>query len=323
MTKTQLTAILGFLMMAASCTKEQRAKDPNDFMVSAEAHSYKAGDTVSFTLAGKPDMILFYSGEPGKRYEHRARLAAAGTEKLVFQTSMQQGVLPGTDSMQLLISTNLKGYDSASIVNATWTDITDRNKKWPSGLTTGYTTSDSINLSDFNQADSINIAFRALGKKTATAQRKWQMQNLTLYNNLPDGTSTPLFSSFANPAWVQCSLKNPAGVWNVGTWNVSNANAVNNSAGVPIRTAYPVTFDPGTATNTEENDDWLIATAIDLKRTKPDAGTIIKNRVNTSMSSYKYIFKTAGTYTVTFEGMNVTDSETKGVVRQVQVTVLP
>lgn len=334
-----INLLIVIMVMATSCSKEKDATVPDDFTVTAVAHGYKAGDTVQFTLTGKPDMILFYSGEPGKIYENRNRTSAVGTTKMVFQTSVQQGpslTLPGGDSLQVLIATNLEGYNAEHILKANWADITARNKKWPTSLNTSFTTSDSIDISDFSWAAQINIAFRVIGKKNpAYPQRKRQVQNLTINNNLPDGTSTLLFSNFANIGWVQASLKNdnnpgtPANnyvgfnAWNVGTWNVSLTDSMRNSNGIPIRSAYPITFDPGTMPDNDDNDDWLLTSSVDLKTTKPDAGTIIKNKVGIALTTYKYIFKTAGTYNITFIAMNVTADETTEIVRQLQVTVLP
>lgn len=340
-----------FLLLAAPvfllCCTRNKASAPT-FGVTAPGSTYKVGDTILFTIAGDPDMIIFYSGLPGAQYSERNRTSMAGVEKLVFQSSMQQGTLPDSDSMLLLISTNLQGYDSASVAAATWTDITSRNTKWPTTLTTAYTKSDSIDISDFNAADSVNIAFRFLGKSSPTsAQRKWEIENLALTNVLADGTVTPLFaapflgpaapagSAFAYTGWVEISMENNTSpgtaangyvgynAWNVGTAGVSTADSVHNSNGIPIVAVYPITFNPGPALNNPDNDDWLITTAVDLKTVKPDAGTPIKNIGNPPLKSYAYIVKMAGTFTMTFVATNSTAVDEQSVVRQLTITVTP
>jgi hypothetical protein len=244
--------------------------------------------------------------------------------KLVFQAAMIQGVLPGKDTLQLLVSTNLKDYDAAGIAAASWTDITNRNSKWPTALSATFKTSDSVDLSEFNQAAQVNVAFRFTGKKIdMTQQRKWQIQNLTLTNRLADGTSTPLFNSFANTGWVECDVKNNKRAWNVGQWNLSASNSVNNSSGVAIRTAYPITFDPGIDSAVDDNEDWLLTSAVDLKTVKPDAGAVIKTSTALRLTSYSYIFKTPGIYNVTFWAVNARARGSAGVARQVQITVTP
>lgn len=323
--------------MFTGCRRNEAAMP--DFNVYTDQLAYQAGDTITFNLSGNAGAIVFFSGEAGKAYDNRDRKSMAGVERLVFQTSMQQGPVPPNpcqDSLQLLISTNLEGYDAAHINKATWTNITSRNSKWPQSLSTSFTTSDSIDLSDFNKADKVNIAFRVLNKKNSVMpQRKWVIQSFSLYNNLPDSTSTPLFTNFANTGWVQASLLNnndPGtaenkytgfNAWDVGTWNVSAADSVRNSNGIPIRNGYPVTFNPGTKINNDDNDDWLITSSIDLKTTKPDVGMVVQNEVALKSTTFKYAFKKPGTYLVTFVATNNNLEDSKSQVKQLTLKITP
>lgn len=318
------------------------------FSVSIDKNTYKVGDTIKFYFEGQPDVLTFYSGEVGSDYAAKDRFTSPGISKLSFQTAMQQGPVPpalSQDAISLMISTDLAGYDAESINKATWTNITSRNTKWPTSLSTTLTSSDAIDISDFNTADKINIAFKVEGKPNASfAQRKWQVSNLTLNNTLPNGIVTPLFSTFANTGWVQASLKNDLNIgtptttgynaWNVGTWNVSATNnptifttvsglkAVN-SNGIVMATAYPITFDPGTTINNDENEDWLITSAIDLKKTKADVGTVIKNPLIKSLRTYSYIYKKPGTYTVAFDAVNTSLENSFHSVNRMTITIAP
>jgi hypothetical protein len=331
-------ALLASLLF--SC-KEKTLVAPDNFSVTTAATTYNVGDNVVFTINdGEADQIIFYSGETGRKYENATRTVLAGTPKLFFQTTMQQGPVPPaatTDSLRLLISTNLAGYDAASIQKATWTDITKRNTKWPTTLATSYTNSDTLNLSDFNTADGINIAFKVENKANATLpQRRWGMQGFSLVNALPDGTTTVLFAapqtapnvatnSFQYVGWTQASVLNNTltgvNAWNVGTWNISTADSIRNSNGITIRTAYPITFDPGTSLNNPDNEDWLITSKVNLKQVLPDFGTTIKNRAGQQLLTYSYKFLKAGTYTVSFVAQNGTIADDKRTVRQLQITV--
>ena len=329
------------LMMFSNCTKTT-VESPDNFDVTTSKAIYKVGDTIKFLLSGNPDQVIFYSGEVGMKHENTERTLGTGTAKLVFQTSLQKGVLTNGDSLRLLVSSNLKGYDSVSIVKATWTDITSRNTKWPAAISTAFTTSDSINLTDFNN-DSINIAFRYKGKKSATVtQQKWLIQGFSLVNILPDGTKTGLFappqiaggtaaSAFANTGWVEASLKNNTlpgfNAWNVGTANTSASKAVKNPNGISIVTAYPITFDPGLTTGNDDNDDWLITSKVNLKQVKADFGVPIKNAVALTLTKFNAVpasyYKIPGTYTATFVAFNLDIAKTQKVVRNVTFTVTP
>ena len=329
------------LMMLSSCTKSS-VESPDSFDVTTSKATYKVGDTIKFILSGSPDQVIFYSGEAGMRYENSERTLGAGIAKLVFQTSLQKGVLTNGDSLRLLVSSNLKGYDSISIVKASWTDITSRNSKWPTAVSTAFTTSDSISLTDFNN-DSINIAFRYKGKKSdLVTQQKWLIQGFSLLNILPDGTKTGLFappqiaggtavSTFANTGWVEASLKNNTlpgfNAWNVGTANISAAKAVKNPNGISIVTAYPITFDPGLTTGNDDNDDWPITTKVNLKQVKPDFGVPIKNAVALTLTKFNAVpttyYKAPGTYTATFVAINLDISKVQKVVKTVTFSVTP
>lgn len=339
----------GIVALLSACENNDEISAP-DFNVTTDKTTFKVGDTVQFNFKGKPNILTFYSGELGTNYAFKDRFTAEGVVKLAFQSAMQQGPVPpavSPDEMSLMISTNLAGYDAESIGKATWTDITARNTKWPTALTTTLTASDAIDISDFNSANKVNIAFKFVGKPNPTfAQRKWQIRDLTLSNTLSDGTVTNLFSTFANTGWAQASLKNDLNpgtaatigvgynAWNVGTWNVSATNnpiiftttsglrAVNTN-GIVIAAAYPITFDPGTLINNDENEDWLITSAIDLKKSKPDAGIVIKNALNKSLAKYQYIYKKAGTYTVTFDAINNGLNNSINSVKQLVITVEP
>ena len=345
--------ILGMIVIStSSCTKYDGNNSPDGFDVTTAKLTYKVGDSVMFNFSGQPDEITFYSGESGKQYLNNNRKSAVGINKLIFQTSMQQGLLTSKDSLLLYISTNLNGYDATSIQNATWTDITSRNTKWPTTLATSFTTSDSINISDFNTADSINIAFRALGKKDPlNPQRKWQIQNLVLTNNQSDGTFYQLFSapfagtanasSFQYTGWVQASIKNNTlpgfNAWNVGTGGISTADSVRNSNGIAIKTAYPIQFDPGTTVNNDDNDDWLITTKTSLKTVRPDAGVTIKNEVNAAFAGLEYVYNKIpgiyvrylykynipGVYNITFVASNLNQNNIQSVVKTIQLTITP
>jgi hypothetical protein len=331
------------ILALVNCSKIMvtQVEMPDDFSVSPTDSVFNVGDTVKFNLTGKPDQIIFYSGEVGMRYANANRtIDTAGYVKLVFQTSLQQGILTNGDSLQLLVSSNLKGYDKVSVKSAAWSDITKRNTKWPTAINTNFITSDSIVLTDFKKADSINIAFRYIGKKSAALQQRWRIQGFSLVHNLPDGTKTGLFaapqiaagtavSAFQYTGWVQVSMANDTttgfNVWNVGTANQSSSNTVRTPNGVTIANAYPLTFDPGPNPSVEPNDDWVITSKVNLKQVKPDFGVPIKNAVAVTMNRFNALstayYRSPGIYTATFVAINQNIDVTKQVVKQVKFRV--
>ncbi len=325
MTRNKITfaAVLMFTsaIFNVGCKKLMDAKSISGFDITADKQSYNIGDTVVFTIKKEADVILFYSGKAGFNYVGASRNYEAGTNILKFQSSLSQASKTNMgDTILLKISTDLRGHDSASIANATWKDMTGF-AKLPSITTTGFVNSGAVDISQFNNADSVYIAFQALGKQNVlTQQRKWQIQNLTLSNTLSDGTFTPLFAApftsasnvttdtlpfFQFVGWYQVNIKNNPSfsyitnnnAWNVGDYGINTVNSplvINNkacnSSGVSIQTAYPITFDPGTTKNNPDNEDWLITSPVNLKLVRHDfPTTVIKNYVNTPSKGTKYI----------------------------------
>lgn len=334
-------SILYILLTAFSFTACQKSEpeDIDNFNITTSKSSYLVGEDVVFKIeGGDADQIIFYAGEENSNYQNLNRVKEAGINKLQFETSMQQGLLTDNDSLKLLISTNLGGYDSASVVRATWVDITSRNTLWPTTLSTNFTRSSLIDVSDFNTADKVNIAFRVLGKKKPTQpQRRWQVRNLELSNELADGSKTFLFSApFVNAStpsasvfrftgWVQVSLKNSltqgTNVWDVGEASVNGRDSLRNKNGILIKTSYPLQFNPGGTLNNDDNDDWVITTAVDLKSTRPASGVIIKNAITKILSQHTYKYTKAGNYQVTFLAINDVDGISNRIIKTINIEV--
>ena len=309
-----------------ACNKLTSVPSISAFNVVADKQSYNIGDTVNFTIYDDADIITFYDGKLGMNINNSNRYIAAGTNILKFQTALTQANVNNMgDTILLKIGTNLKSYDSSGVYNANWTDITNL-ANWPVVTTSGFVSSGKVDVSSFNNADSVYIAFQVLGKqKTTTSQRKWQIQAFTLCNILADSSYTPLFfpklntfynpsvdttPSFLNVGWTEVNIKNNPplsyittnyGAWNVGDYGfnasntpyftlVNNVPKPTNSSGVILATNYPVTFDPSNVKNTPANEDWLISSAVNLKTVRPDFPTaVIKNEANTPVKGFKYI----------------------------------
>lgn len=324
------------LMALTGCSKKNEAQ-PVSFEVTTTkadgtaASSFSSKDLVQFNFAGNPDMITFYSGEVGKRYQYSTRTTATGTPQLQFSSLVANGTQPG--SLSLLVSTNFKGAvtkilngavtrdtaaTNADIAAATWTDITSR-ATLSSGGTTAVS-SGTINLSDLSKGQPVYFAF----KYTAAAgsiQNKWTITNFAINNVLNDGTTYTI----ANLNAPTTAITN-YGVSTYGPgWAVSfDATKNTNNIGwvYTDKTSLVITGSTTAAAATAGVEAWAITGPIDLTRVTPDAGTSIKG-ISARLPSFQYNYATPGSYNAVFVAVNATSDENKTVTRTSTITVNP
>jgi hypothetical protein len=329
--------IAGLLMATMGCNKNVSVPAPVTFDVASSKNNgnattvFSAKDTVLFHFTGDPNIITFYSGEVGKRYNYANRISAPGDPQLQFNSILAAGTQPG--SLSLLVSTNFKGVatntiygvltrdtatTNANIAAATWTDITSR-----ATLSTGAATSvpsGIVDLADQSKGKPVYIAF----KYTATAgsiQNKWTISALTLNNVLADGTTYTI----ANLAAPTTAITNYGNISYGPGWAVSYnpAKDTNNYAWIyTAGTSLVITGAATAALATAPVEAWAIIGPIDLTKVTPDAGLGIKD-ISAALSSYSYIYTAAGNYNAVFVASNNTTSGTNATVTKIALTINP
>jgi hypothetical protein len=303
--------------MLAACKKDLSTGD-KDFEVTAVKPTLTLGDTARFNVSGNPDMITFYSGEPGKRFEYKDRATADGTPTLSFSTIRANGSQP--NSLQLMISTDFKGVakgdtvaTKANITAATWTDITARAK-----LSTGATAavaSGNIDLSDYAAAGKpIFIAFKYNGV-AGSAQSKWTVSAFSVKNVLADGTSyeianmntsTTPYTVYGvttfSPGFAAYTLQNIY-TWSVGTTLVITGATPASNAKAP-------------------SEAWAFVGPINLKKVVPDVGVLIKSPTqNISGVPFTYKYESKGTFNAVFIGGSLDINQTSFVQKPLKITI--
>ena len=301
------------LLVLSSC-KKQISLEPLSFDVQSDSTDYKAGGVSTFSFSGKPDNISFYSGEPGKRYEFKDRVTAEGVPQLMFSTALNAGVQPNT--LSLMVSTDFAGgangkLDSAMIVSATWTDISNR-VTWATGTTA--TSSGLINLSDLAAGGKpLYIAFKYKAA-TGSIQNKWTITGLSLRNTLSDGTSyildsLPTIVSANNygvgvtlPGWAGKTILNNGYSWTL------------NASSMVIAGATSV------ATATNQTEAWAITGPINLKKVTPDAGIVLQNMAE-YVPSFKYTYAKTGNYEAVFVASNANADQANKIEKKIAITI--
>lgn len=294
------------MLAVCSCTKPF-SNASSEFTVSAERLTLNAGDTARFSFTGNPDIITFYSGEPGRRFQYRGRVQAEGQPLVNFSTVRANGTQQNT--LSLMISSDFRGVvkgdtpsTKANIAAATWTDITSRATLAVSG--TAAVPSGNIDLSDFAAAGApVYFAFK-YAAAAGSIQPRWTITNFAIRNVLDDGTSYVIAnmntsnSPYTNygvttysPGFAGYTLQNNFN-WAVSTGNLMITGAT--TAGAATAPA----------------EAWLFIGPVNLRKVTPDIGQVIKSgSQNMADLNFFYRYNTAGNYNATFSGGRVSIEE--------------
>lgn len=281
-------------LLIFSCNKQDISSP--DFDVTINKTTYAIGEPVTFSFTGDADIISFYSGIAGSDYKNRDRFRVDGKPQIQFTSYYQASTQTGT--LLLLVSKDFNGtYDAENVQKATWTDLTSR-----ATLSTGSdnTPSGVIDLSDIQTPDvPVYIAFKYISSK-ASAQPTWTVKNIFIDNKLEDGSLVSIANT-ANLTWGAVSVLNPGKIWTYSTTQIQFI---------------------GSASGTDDNEDWLITKPLQLDRVQRSFGINVKGKPTTKQTSYTFAgYAAAGTYTITFEAINANKWDKKITVKEFTITV--
>ena len=307
------TAIFCLGLTLFSC-ETQDIQAPQ-FDVQVDSTTYKVGQEVTFKLSGNAQNIVFWSGEKGKNYANRNRISEKGALQ-TFSFTSQAGAGTQNDNLAVLVSTDFIGkYDSTSVYNATWKDITNRAVLSPTTTSAAgaSTLSNAINILDIDTMNKpVYFAFRYKSSSNALVPRQWTISTFTVTNTLADGTVNTVVSNFQN-AWFSGINMNDS----TYQWRISPARTSMKFGNFAQNLAPPV--------GAPANEDWAISAPIKLNTVSlVDYGTPVTSISTLSPSSiYKHIFKTAGTYKVVFQAFNASKNTKKEVIKEITIIVTP
>lgn len=304
--------IYNFLIIAgvclSACKKELTTEAPTVNIALTNARSmigdtlvFKLGDTCKFALTGYADNIAFWAGTVGNKYEYRSRANALGKTILSFTSTLQFGTQ--ANSLQVLATNKLPARDSATIVNAAWTNITSRVT-----LASNATAVNSGNadLSDLVTGvnDSLFVAFKFMGV-TGSTQRTWTITNYAVNNVLPDFTfNLGAIAADAN-FWTRFG----------NVWGTATSRWVASTASLKI--------DGGNAT-APSNTSWIVSKALYVGRISPDISTAtVKNITASAATAYTFKYAATGKYKASFTMFNVTPDNNKSALKEFNIKIIP
>jgi len=309
-----IPVILAAMLTTTACKKTLSQGD-TDFTVTVQKTALTLGDTAFFSFTGNPDIITFYSGEVGKRYQYRNRTSANGTPILSFGTKRENGTQ--ANSLAVLISTDFAGAAGAdttttlsNISKASWTDITSRTT-----LSTGAYIVSNIDLTDIAaQSKPIYLAFK-YNAYAGSIQNKWTISNFSITNNLPDTTSY-VIANFNNGGSVYTN-------YGVSTYSPGFvATRILNNYYWVVGTGSLVITGATSAGSATPAEAWTIMGPVDLHKVTPDIGAIVKTVSQASGGlSYFYKYPAAGKYNAVFTGGRISISDSQTVVKTIPITV--
>ena len=295
----KIIAIVILSATLVSCTKRYELAPVDDFSVTLEKNTYKVGEPIQFIFNGEPDNIVFWSGEPGRKYEFRERSVVQGnTIGLNFKSFAQFGPSPVDQStLKLLISTDFNGkYDSTNILAATWEDITGK-----AILSSGQdqTPSGNIDLSEFaarNKNMALAFRYKTAVIKPESAQNRWVIRSFDL-KSVNEQKEETAIATMATAGWSSFSFSGPT-----TKWSVTSAQL--------LTVTNPLALD----------DDWVITKQFNPNKTNPDKGETIKN-ISQNLYEYRRTYTKPGVYKVTFVATNANVKESASAIKEMEITI--
>jgi len=299
----KIVYLIMIVCVLASCQKNA-VTTPN-FNITISNDTFKVGDTVTFNFSGNATYVSFFSGEPNHQYQYSQRTLLNGKTFIQFYSYKKDTSSLQPDTLQLLVSKNLVAYNSKAIDSANWFDITNR-AKLAIGPDTTY--SGMIDVSDLVAPDStFYFAFRRAQPKSTAKTIHWAITNFNMSIHQSDSSWYSIIS-MKNAGWSSLNLVGGS----VFKWTVS-PNSTN-----PIA----LISGPTAGINNQATDDWILTKAFQPINVSRDTGMNVEYLTTYIYPTFRYVYKTSGTYTATFLGINANTYDSKQAVRSVKVTIV-
>src|SRR5690606_30844237 len=214
---------------------------------------------------------------------------------------------------RVMFSTDFNGtYDYASVVAATWTDITNRftlgsPRLW--GSDQGWYSSGDSDLSDLKEeGKDFDIAFKynlPPYEGTTNQTRRWRVRSLNLSSRTSLG-NVQVLGTYSPTNFSLISRDEPR------TTTSQLANSI-------------LLFAPRGACAPESVEEWGVSKAFSADEINLgyEHGVAVKGIGDPSIKEFRHIYSKAGTYKVTFIATNANIHDTKRVVQQFDITIVP
>lgn len=300
---------LGCCLLWTSCKKDiPGTVDKNgSFDAALPVPLISADDTALFTLSGNPDVIAFYSGEPGNNYDNRERTVLTGGRlKVKFDSRVNN---KPADTLEVLLSRDFNGiFDSSNVAAANWKKLTGLfTFPLPSTPLGTFVSSGTPPGTFTDITDSViagqpfYFAFRYDINKNNNIE--WSIAKLGMYNFFTDGTATStVIDSMSNNSGGFAAVKmgETANRWTKTSTLYKFLNSSSSKLGA---------------------SHWYISRALNPNAVSPDRPVVVKNISQSPLSVYKYRYRTPGTYKAVFVAAYSRLNYERAFVKEFTVTV--
>lgn len=302
--------------MIVSCSKKLEVDAPDRLNISVNNQRsqigdtlyFNTGDTVKFLINGNVDNIVFYSGEAGRQYSFAQRTTVSGVIPQLSFTSVTNTSLQ-FNTLKVLATKRVDVRDSASIVNANWTDITSRVQL---AINATAVNSGIVDLSDIasDTHDSLFIAFKYTGV-AGTLQRNWIISNIAVNNVLPEGHSVSLLTTASA----------------VNYWTVLGNNGALSARWTPSTTQLQIT---GGAASAPNNISWIVSQPLLVGVVNPDKPVVVKHASSAlpaytvsgiTYFGYNQVYTRTGLYKASFVYFNKSIDDQATAVKEYYIRV--
>ncbi len=308
--KRYINILLLSVIVFASCdTSIPVTSGIDNFEVTTDSTSYKAGEEVYFNIKGSPDMITFYSGEVLHEYSYRdGRKIQLNDAILSFSTSKPATASAQVNQFKVVVSTDFNGDYThfSNVESATWIDITNR---FTLATSVTFIPSGSVDISDLiEEGRPLYVGFKYIAYPMEQGKvGTWHVQSFSFLANSAIG---PLALGDMTTSGFRIVEQNPE-------------TAVSRST----MTATRITLLGYVATeeNNIQTETWAISKAFEVGEIDkgPDRPIAIKGVESVPMDVYSYIYTQPGTYKATFVATNANASGSVSVARELEVTIVP
>lgn len=334
--------LASLLLLFAGCSDELNEKADLLVGVATNDHTSMNGDTVvvkkgealDFTFSGSPDNIVFFSGEPGAKYEYKDRVEVDAADivssRLTFSVWAQYGnAKTAVNVLRMYVSDSFTGLaknnfkaDSALVEDFAWNELVPQADLPQAPGSAKTAKAFDIDMTPY-LGKRIALAVSYQPKDNSAAQPRENFVGMKIVNTMKDGTTSTLYAGNFGFTAVNMMCHHNLDDQRTMTANREYGTVTNNTSGIwNLSDAGRGNFSiHSSGTGKALKYSRLVTDLFTINACSPDQGLAIKN-ISQRLDSYNYTYSKAGLYKAVFIATNSNYKHESRVIREVHVKVV-